>query len=125
MTNFKRIGIIIIIVGAFIPSVLYPLTSLTPQAMLVKVALLNERVPYDSTFRDLEVVLVKGELKPAPANSLVDEIYTGINYEVHFEGRIATPYKYILVFGIALVFIGISLFTLSRKEKIQDGLCDN
>ena len=49
----KQFGILLIIIGAFIPSILYPFTSLTAEAMSLKVALLNERVLYDTNFRDL------------------------------------------------------------------------
>ena len=104
-TKTKQFGILLIIIGTFIPLILYPFTSLTAEAMSLKVALLNERVLYDTNFRDLEVVLVKGAWKP-PEN----------NYKGYFEGRIAIPYRYTLAFGILLAFSGIGIVCSSISK---------
>lgn len=106
MNKARKIGLFLVLIGFFIPSILYPFTSLTVEATLTKVAFAMRGVLYDTNLGDLEVVLVKGAWKQ-------EEGYKG-----HFEGRSAIPYKYTIAFGIALVFIGISLIALSRKEKI-------
>jgi hypothetical protein len=88
----KRFGILLIIIGAFIPSILYPFSSLSNSATLAKVAFAMKGVSYDTSIQDLEIVLVKGRWKKDNKNA-------GGNYE----GRFAIPYKYTLVFGILLL----------------------
>ena len=106
MSKTRKIGILLIIIGFFIPSISYPFTSVTRQARLMQVAFANSGIFYDANhLRDLEVVLVKG-------------VWKGSQNDGHFEGRHAVPYRYTIAFGITLVFIGISLFALSRKKKL-------
>lgn len=100
MSKFKRIGIFVIIVGAFIPSVLYPFTSLTTSATVMKIALGSKGVVYQPRLNDLEVVLKKGNW-----------------YKSHYEGRIAIPYHYTLAIGITVAFMGIGLIALAGKKN--------
>lgn len=105
MSKIRKVGILLIIIGFFIPSILYPFTSVTIQSRLMQVAFANAHVYYDANhLRDLEVVLVEG-------------VWKGSQSDGHFEGRYAVPYRYTIAFGITLVFIGISLFALYRKQK--------
>ncbi len=130
MNKIRRAGIILIIIGFFIPSILYPFTSVTIQALLMQVAFAKAHVYYNANhLRDLEVVFVKGVWKESqnaghsegPNSRYVFEdepVSKGSQNVGHFEGRYAVPYRYTIAFGITLVFIGISLFALSRKQKI-------
>ena len=106
MNKIRKVGILLIIIGFFIPSISYPFTSVTRQARLMQVAFANSGIFYDANhLRDLEVVLVEG-------------VYKGSQNDGHFEGRHAVPYRYTIAFSITLVFIGISFFALYRKQKI-------
>jgi len=104
MSNVKRIAIIIIIVGAFILTVLYPFTSLTSSANILRFALGTKGVIYKPRLNDIE----KGIW-------IKDDDYNG-----HFEGHIAVPYHYVLAFGITLAFLGVGLLSLSRSKNKND-----
>ncbi|MFC1651353.1 hypothetical protein ACFL2X_07260 [Candidatus Latescibacterota bacterium] len=103
----KHFGILLLIIGAFIPSILYPFTSLTTSATFVTATFASRGVSYNTSLKDLEIVLVKGEWKK-------DNIGSGS----HYEGRFAIPYKYIISFGILLSFIGIGILALLQKNEI-------
>ncbi len=105
MNKFKRIGIIAIIIGIFIPSVLYPFTSLTTSALLISGAFARNGVAYKPRLNDLEVVIKKGTW-------LVDK-----NYQGHYEGRVAIPYPYAVAFGLTVVFLGIGLVVLAGQRE--------
>jgi hypothetical protein len=104
----KQFGVLLIIVGAFIPSILYPFISLTREATVTEVAFAMKGVLYNTNLRDLEVVLVKGEWKD-------DKKGVG-----HYEGRFAIPYRYTLAFGILLAFSGIGIVALYRNKRGTD-----
>src|SRR3972149_10578691 len=101
----KQFGVLLIIVGAFIPSILYPFTSITTSATLAKVAFAMKGVSYDTSLQDLEIVLVKGEWKKDSKNG-----------GGHYEGRLALPYRYTMAFGILLFFIGIGFVALCSNR---------
>ena len=105
-----RLGVLLIIIGAFIPSILYPFTSLTRSALLDQAALAMKGVSHDTGLRDLEIVLVKGEWKEDNKN---DGSYD-------YEGRLAISYRYTVAFGILLAFIGIGLIALYKNKKKTD-----
>jgi len=102
MNKANRIGILIVIFGFFIPSIMYPFTSLSPEGVLIKFAYANRGILYKANLDDLEIVLVKGEWKQT---------------EKHYEGRLAIPYKYFIAVGILVVFIGISIIVLTKNKK--------
>lgn len=102
----KKLGILLIIIGAFIPSILYPFSSLTYSAFLTKVAFAKKGISYSTSLQDLEIVLIKGKWKK-------DNKKGG----GHYEGRLAIPYRYPLAFGILLVFIGIGIVALNQNKK--------
>lgn len=108
MTKLKKLGIIVIIAGAFIPSILYPFASLTRSAILMQFALGSKGAVYQPRLNDLEVVLKKG-------NWIKDG-----NYQGHYEGRIAIPYHYTLALGITIAFLGIGLVALTGKKNKKD-----
>ena len=108
MSKLKRIGIIFIVVGVFIPSVLYPFTSLTTDATLLQAAFGSRGVVYEPRLNDLGIVLKKGNW------------IKGGNHQGHYEGRIAVAYHYTLAIGITIAFIGISMIALAgKKSKIN------
>lgn len=108
MTKLKRMGIIVIIAGAFIPSVLYPFTTLTRSATVLQIALGSRGGVYQPRLNDLEIVLKKGTW-------IKDGTYQG-----HYEGRITISYHYIIAGGITIVFLGIGLIALARKKTKKD-----
>ena len=105
----KQFGILLIILGAFIPSILYPFSSLSSSATLAKVAFALKGVSYDTSLQDLEIVLVKGEWKKDNKNA-----------GGHYEGRLAIPYRYTLAFGILLAFIGIGIVAFYKERRETD-----
>lgn len=105
----KQFGVLLIIIGAFIPSILYPFTSLTESATLAKVAFAIKGVSYDTSLQDIEIVLVKGEWEKNNKNS-----------GSHYEGRLAIPFRYTIAFGILLVFIGIGIVALYKNKRETD-----
>jgi hypothetical protein len=104
IAKLKRIGVILIVVGAFIPSVLYPFTSLTRTATILQVAFSIKGAVYSPRLNDLEIVLKKGYWNQG-------------EYQGYFEGRLAIPYSYTLAIGITMVFLGIGLMTLTTKKN--------
>ena len=104
--KIKQVGVILIILGAFIPSILYPFASITTSALRIKAAFATVGVSYDTSLQDLEIVLVEGEPKKDSQNG-------GYN----FEGRLAFPYKYAMAFGILLFFIGIGFAALFKNKR--------
>jgi hypothetical protein len=109
MTKLKRIGIIAIVVGVFIPSVLYPFVSVTNSATLKQIALGSRGVVYEPRMNELEIVFRKG--------TLIKDGYRKGRYD----GRIAIPYQYTLAIGITVAFLGICLIALGGKKKSNNG----
>jgi len=107
MTVSMRTGIILIIAGIFIPSVLYPLATPNRVALRNQLIIASKGGSYEPRSSDLEIVIAKG-------NWIVEDL----NYKDtkgHFENRIAVPYQYILVIGITILFSGVALIALTRK----------
>jgi len=105
----KIVGILLIIVGCFIPSILYPFSSITPKATLVKTLFAIKGVSYDTSLQDREIVFKKGQWKK-------DGSMIGGG---HFEGRLALPFKYTMAFGVLLSFIGIGFVAFSKYAKSE------
>ena len=98
----KQFGVLLIIVGVFIPSILYPFTSITTSATLAKVAFAMKGVFYDTSLQDREIVFIKGDWKKDGG---------------HYEGRLAIPYKYTMAFGILISFIGIGFVAFYKNKR--------
>lgn len=107
MSKTKRIGIVLILVGLFIPSLLYPFAEPTYQATLERVLFANRGIytPSDVGLRDLEIAFSKG---------------TFIAAEQRIEGRVAIPYKYVVAFGVILAFTGAGFLFLKRGANHED-----
>lgn len=99
----RQFGVWLVIVGAFIPSILYPFASVSTSATLLKVAFATKGVSYSTSLQDLEIVIVEGEWSKNEAAS------------GHYEGRLAIPYRYTLAFGILLSFLGIGIVAFYLK----------
>lgn len=100
MDSKKNIGIILIILGFFIPSVLYPFTSYSPEKLIVKKTInAAGGLGYEPRLNDLEVVLVER----APSRG----------------GNIALPYHYIVAIGIIFIFTGVSCVALGVRKKSE------
>ncbi len=101
MTKLKRMGMILIIVGAFIPSVLYPFTTLTESAAVMQIARGGH---YQPRLNELKVVLGEGTWIEMGTR---DDFY---------KGRIVFPYHYAIASGITIAFLGIGLIALTGKK---------
>lgn len=128
----RQFGVYLIIIGAFIPSILYPFTSLTAPALLAETALALRGVSHSQGLRGLEIVLVEGvtdkpryrELppgtpldKPGYKGDIFDRIASE-NIDTPLGWRLAIPYRYMVALGILLAFIGIGFvaFGLMRDD---------
>jgi len=98
----QKAGILLIIIGIFIPSIFYPFLTVNHKERLINTLAQSQRISYPLTFRALEIVLVEGEY---------------IAKKNVWKGRTALPYPYIVAFGILLVFTGITILALSYKKK--------
>lgn len=105
MSRRIRIGIVLIIIGLFVPSVLYPFALKTRSALLIYYAVLQRGGTYKPSLDELEIVIQVGEW-----------ISEG-KFKGHYENRIAIPYHFILAGGITVFFIGICVIAFSVKFK--------
>ena len=113
LSKTKQLGIFLIIIGTFVPSIFYPFTSLTSDAQIFSMVYATKGVAYNTRIKDLEIVLLKGEWIE------IDEKWNQVseNVESHNEGRVAIPYAYIVAFGITLTFIGIATIALKKRSS--------
>lgn len=108
MDRRKKIAAVLLIVGVFIPSFLYPFASV-PRWVLTNIVNFGQaRAAYPMRVGDLEVALVRGKWVEHEEGKVVGG---------HYKGRVAIPYRYILAFGITLSFVGISLIVFSPGQK--------
>lgn len=111
MNKNRKLGVILLLVGLFIPTVSYPFTSINDTERLYRLISQYKEISYDSPrFFNREVAIVKGKRKPNISSDLENPDY---------EGRIAIPYKFILAFGITITFIGLLIITLSKKTEVS------
>ena len=104
----KQFGVLLMIVGAFIPSILYPFTSLSKKAIFLTAISAVRGGSYDTNLQDLEIVFIKGEWNTHKSK---------VGY---FVGRFAFSYKYIMAFGILLFFIGIGIVAFCKNKRESD-----
>ena len=98
MTKAKRIGIILIIAGFFVPSVLYPFTSYAPLKLIAKKEIYAAGgLTYDPRLSDLEIILY---------GTFVSD------------DKISLPYHYVIAIGIVSIFTGISVLALTGRKKM-------
>ena len=121
MNKNRKLGVILLLVGLFIPTVLYPFTSIDRSERLYRLIYKVKNLPYESPkFFDREVAFVKGEaIKDPDAEKVFNRVEYSYLIKVDYEGRIAVPYKFILAFGITMSFIGMLIITLSTKTKVS------
>jgi len=98
----QKAGILLIIIGIFIPSIFYPFLTVNHKERLINTFAQSQRISYPLTFRALEIVLVEGKY---------------IAKKKVWKGRSVLPYPYIVAFGIILAFTGITILALSYKKK--------
>lgn len=133
MSKRRKVGILLIIIGAFIPSVLYPLATLTTNATFRTIAFATARVLYKPRLNDLEIVLRKSDkphinqryvFEDEPKKDIFDNLspdepernpYLDVGIK---DKKVAIPYNYTVALGITIAFLGISFVALSRKKKV-------
>lgn len=132
MSKGRKFGILLIIVGAFVPSVLYPFATLTTDATLMKIVLAAKGGLYKPRLNDLEIVLRKpenpyskvgkeenpyvSEKNPFLKENKRDQNIVTFLGELPKE-KVAVPYNYTVALGITIAFVGISFVALSHKKK--------
>jgi uncharacterized membrane protein len=102
----KKVEIILVIVGIFIPLVMYPFTSFSES---VETLVLLDH--YHPRLVDLQVVINEGNFK---------QLENGYSY---YENRCVFPYKYTIVLGMMMVFLGCILIAVrsSRFDFAKHG----
>ena len=83
----RQFGLILIIVGLLIPSILYPFTSLNPEARLAAGLYASKGVTYERKIDDLQILIKEGKPKLDPKKNRY--YFVG-----EYEDRLAIPYKY-------------------------------
>ena len=106
----RQFGLILIIVGLLIPSILYPFTSLNPEARLAAGLYASRGVTYERKIDDLQILIKEGKPKLDPKKNRY--YFVG-----EYEDRLVIPYKYPLALGITLFFIGIAVVTFGKKRN--------
>ena len=97
--NRGNLSKVLMILGLFIPSVLYPFASAPGLVRDGNVTVSARLLDYEVVFREGEFVPGEGDIFSAILNS-------------RYEGRWAFPYKYAVAAGIASFFLGIGLAVL-------------
>jgi hypothetical protein len=108
MFTSKKIGIVLIIAGLLIPLILYPFASPDIRTQIFQALLGKKGVYYSPRLYDLEVVFIHGTWK-------IDNKYSG-----HYVGRIAIPYRYMILMGVGLFFIGAYIVIRKREVGKKD-----
>lgn len=96
-----KIGIILILVGMFVPSVIYPITS--SQGLLVLYKEKAKIIDAGTVFRE--------------ALEKYRDYDKAIGVLAEAKKELAIPYRYIVSFGITLVFVGTGIVVLSIASK--------
>ena len=106
MNRAKKIGIMFIIGGFFIPLVLHPFTELTEDAKRTQLHYVYRGEKYTPTLNELEVVF-RDEYKTPHIKKGNSLLYS----------KLSLRYPYIIAIGLTLILVGISIFVLSGKKK--------
>jgi len=135
--NKKKMGTVLILLGLFIPSILYLFTEPTKNAKAMQIV---SQGHYKVRLSEFEIVFKKETPKPTYPLVAVEDIifYTPEEiekleklekglvkrtvsflyaqlYQLKYK-RIAIPYKYVMALGIVLVFAGAGIMVLSSNR---------
>lgn len=102
----KKTGIILILIGTFIPSFLYPFTRLSSDAFAISAICASKGIQYKARLHQIEIVIREGTYQKHRNE-----------YFGKYEGRINIPYSYFVAGGIFIIFIGISIIALNKDRK--------
>lgn len=94
--KYRKMGIILILFGLFVPSVLYPYASLSEDAQFRRQRAATMGGNYHARFSELEII-IKGEAYNREQKSV--------------------PYVYFLTAGTVLVFAGAAFILLSSNKQ--------
>jgi hypothetical protein len=103
MAASKKIGILPLILGVFIPSILYPFATITTGATIMQGLFATKGVLYKLTLQQLKIVFSSGR-------------YITDSKGGHYQGCLAVPYHYAIAIGVAILFAGIATIVLSRRK---------
>jgi len=102
--NRKNLSKALMILGLFIPCVLYPFATAPKLIQDGAVTLSSRLLDYEVVFREGKLVPGDGDLLSAILNS-------------RYEGRWVLPYRYGVASGIFVFFVGLTLFAVSPAKK--------
>lgn len=106
----KKVGLILIIVGILIPSVLYPFTQLSVFAAPARTVMTQNVFTHLCHWQNLEIVFIEsGWYQGYDENN---GLYTE---------RIAIPFYFIVITGITIFFIGIAFIVSAKFKNEIDG----
>jgi hypothetical protein len=119
--GFKRIGIMFIVVGFFIPLVLYPFTELTKDVKEKADLLLAVRgVKYTPRLNELKIIIRDSYKKSytayPPFRRRGDKPQ---RYTKEIEA-LSVRYPYIIALGLTFIFVGISIIVLTGKKSKKE-----
>jgi len=103
MTRYKKIGIILILIGLCIPIIAFVFASGY-----------NPKLGFWWSISHMNILLQEGSIKGNPGGSLGGgKVYdtSQIKFDVYL------PYKYPFSLGIILVFSGFAIFFLAKSKK--------
>lgn len=120
MSKAKKIGIVFILLGGFIPCILYPFTKPTMKAITIQFLLSEHGVPMNIKLKELEIVLKEGTLKDKDISSEATLQNLILTERLEYRGRIAIPYKYVMALGIVLVFTGAGVIALLSNKGLKE-----
>lgn len=102
--NRKNLSKALMILGLFIPCVLYPFASAPGLIREGNVTLSSRVLDYEVVFREGKLVPGDGDILSAILNS-------------RYEGRWALPYRYGVAAGISIFFLGFALFVVRPGDN--------
>lgn len=110
----KQLGILLVIIGIFIPLILFPFITVSPSSMVEYAILSKVGIHYNLNLKDYEIVIIGGKYNSNNKKNIAIP-----------DGRVALPYKYPVAFGILLSFFGVTCIFLGkniRKSVQQRGI---
>ncbi|MBU4492093.1 MAG: hypothetical protein KKD69_06485 [Euryarchaeota archaeon] len=132
----KQFGVLLIIIGIFIPSILYPFTIPTTNTNMrnLKIVLVEAKykaapknvITSEELFGDRKGVITseelfgdrKGVIMPLKDVVFDDQIVSKPDPADTFRSAITIPYKYPVAIGILFVFIGGCLVVFGKKGNV-------
>lgn len=109
----KKCGLFLIILGVFLPFLVYPFTTLNPTALILSYYGKNK-----PSLLDRRILLKSAETHYEPKKyESQQSIVMNIAME-HEETDIAIQYKYILFISVSIVFVGVMFYVFPNVDTL-------